>query len=75
MSPHYLSDMLRKETGKSAQDHIYSFLIDRAKTLLLSSEETISQIAYVLGFEYPQHFSKLFKTKTGMSPAEYRNLN
>jgi AraC-like DNA-binding protein len=75
MSPHYLSDMLRKETGKSAQDHIYSFLIDRAKTLLLSSEETISQIAYVLGFEYPQHFSKLFKTKTGMSPAEYRSLN
>ena len=75
MSSHYLSDLLRKVTGRSAQDHIYSFLIDRAKTLLLSSEESISQVAYSLGFEYPNHFSKLFKSKTGMSPLEYRNLN
>ena len=75
MSAHYLSDMLRKETGRSAQDHIYNFLIDRAKTKLLSSEESISQVAFSLGFEYPNHFSKLFKSKTGMSPARYRNLN
>ena len=75
MSGHYLSDMLRKETGRSAQDHIYNFLIDRAKTKLLSSEESISQVAFSLGFEYPNHFSKLFKSKTGMSPARYRNLN
>ena len=75
MSSHYLSDMLRKETGKSAQEHIYNFLMEQAKTRLLSSEETISQIAYGLGFDYPQHFSKLFKSKTGISPAEYRNLN
>ncbi len=75
MSSHYLSDMLRKETGKSAQEHIYNFLINKAKTKLLSSMESVSQIAYELGFEYPQHFSKLFKSKTGVSPAEYRKVN
>jgi len=72
MSPHYLSDLLKKETGRSAQDHIYHFLIDRAKTRLLSTDEPIGQIAFGLGFEYPNHFSKLFKSKTGRSPAEYR---
>ena len=75
MSPNYLSDMLKKETGRNAQEHIHFFVIDKAKTQLLSSSESISQIAYGLGFEYPQHFSKIFKAKTGMSPAEYRNLN
>ena len=75
MSSHYLSDMLRKETGSGAQEHIYSYMIDKAKTQLLSSSGSISQIAYGLGFEYPQHFSKIFKAKTGMSPAEYRNLS
>jgi AraC-like DNA-binding protein len=75
MSSHYLSDMLRKETGKSAQEHIYNFLINRAKTKLLSSSDTVSQIAYELGFEYPQHFSKLFKSKTGVSPNQYRKVN
>lgn len=75
MSPHYMSDMLRKETGRSAQDHIHYFLIDRAKTKLLSTDEPISQIAYSLGFGYPNHFSKLFKSKTGMSPMEYRSRN
>ncbi|MCT4644410.1 MAG: helix-turn-helix domain-containing protein [Carboxylicivirga sp.] len=72
MSSHYLSDMLRKETGKSAQEHIYNFLINKAKTKLLASSDTVSQIAYELGFDYPQHFSKLFKSKAGNSPAEYR---
>lgn len=75
MSSHYLSDMLRKETGKSAQEHIYNFLINRAKTMLLSSADSISRIAYDLGFEYPQHFSKLFKSKTGQSPAAYRKAS
>lgn len=75
MSPHYLSDLLKKETGKSGQEHIHTFVIERAKSALLSTTEQISQIAYDLGFEYPQHFSKLFKSKTGMSPAEYRSLN
>ncbi len=75
MSPHYLSDLLRKETGRSAQEHIYYFLIDKAKTCLLSSKEPISQVAYSLGFDYPNHFSKLFKKKTGLSPAQYRKEN
>jgi len=72
MSAHYLSDLLKKETGKSAQEHIYVYLIERAQNLLLATNETISGIAYSLGFEYPQHFSKLFKAKTGMSPGAYR---
>lgn len=75
MSPNYLSDMLKKETGRNAQEHIHYYMIEKAKTELLSSSESISQIAYSLGFEYPQHFSKIFKNKTGMSPVEYRNMN
>lgn len=75
MSSHYLSDLLKKETGLNAQEHIYQYVISRAKTLLLSSKESISQIAYGLGFDYSQHFSKLFKSKTGISPGEYRKLN
>lgn len=73
MSANYLSDLLKKETGLNAQQHIHQFVIERAKTQLLNSREQISRIAYGLGFEYPQHFSKLFKAKTGMSPAEYRS--
>lgn len=72
MSSSYLSDLLKKETGKTAQQYIQDKVIDRAKTLMLSSNERVSQIAYELGFEYPQHFSKLFKANTGMNPSEYR---
>ena len=75
MSPNYLSDMLKKETGKNAQEHIHYHLIENAKTKLLGTTEPISLIAFSLGFEYPQHFSKIFKAKTGMSPVEYRNMN
>ena len=75
MSGPYLSDLLRTETGRSAKDHIHRYLIDQAKTKLLNSNDTVSQIAFSLGFDYPQNFSKLFKSKTGMSPSEYRNLN
>lgn len=75
MSASYLSDLLKKETGRTAQQHIQDKIIDRAKTLLLSTDEQVGQIAYGLGFEYPQHFSKLFKNQTGMSPAQYRKLN
>jgi AraC-like DNA-binding protein len=75
MSGSYLSDLLKIETGRSAKDHIHAFIIEKAKTTLLNSSESISQIAFDLGFEYPQHFSKLFKSKTKMSPSEYRNLN
>lgn len=75
MSPNYLSDLLKKETGKNAKDHIYAFVVNRAKTKLLGTTNSVSEIAYDLGFEYPQHFSKLFKSKTGMSPVKYRTQN
>lgn len=74
-SSSYLSDLLKKETGKTAQEHIHLFVIEKAKNQLLSSKNSISQIAYSLGFQYPQHFSNLFKSRTGLSPSEYRNLN
>ncbi|MFV1885506.1 MAG: helix-turn-helix domain-containing protein [Balneola sp.] len=74
-SSNYLSDLLKKETGKTAQEHIHFFVIERAKNTLLNSELSISEIGYSLGFEYPQHFSNLFKSKTGLSPSEFRNLN
>ncbi len=72
-SPNYLGDLLKKETGKNTQEHIYFHLIEKAKTMLLGTEEPVYRIAHTLGFEYQQHFSKLFKRKTGMSPTEYRN--
>ena len=75
LSPNYLSDLLKKETGKNAQDHIHHYLIEEAKINLLNTNDTVSEIAFNLGFEYPQYFSKLFKSKTGTTPAEYRNLN
>jgi len=74
-SSSYLSDLLKKETGKTAQEHIHLFVIDKAKNKLLNSNNSISEIGYSLGFEYPQHFSNLFKAKTGFSPSEYRILN
>ncbi len=74
-SANYLSDLLKKETGKTAQEHIHLFVIEKAKNKLLNSKTSISEIGYSLGFEYPQHFSNLFKSKTGFSPSEYRNLN
>ncbi len=75
MSDHYLSDLLKAETGKSAKEHIDLFLIEKAKHLLIRSDQTISEIAYDLGFNYPNHFSKLFKSKTGMTPNEFRRGN
>jgi AraC-like DNA-binding protein len=75
LSPSYLSDLLKKETGKNAQEHIHFYLIEEAKTLLLNSDKNINEIAFVLGFEYPQYFNKLFKQKTGKTPVEFRNLN
>lgn len=75
LSPSYLSDLLKKETGMSAQDHIHYYLIEEAKNILLNTDHSVSEVAYALGFEYPQYFSKLFKQKTGQSPVAYRNLN
>ncbi|MEM6269622.1 MAG: helix-turn-helix transcriptional regulator [Bacteroidota bacterium] len=75
LSPKYLSDLLKRETGKTTQEHIHYFLIEKAKSSLLNTTMAISEIGYSLGFAYPQHFSNLFKRKTGYSPSEYRNLN
>ncbi len=75
LSPGYLSDLLKKETGMNAQDHIHYYLIEEAKNVLLNTDHAVGEIAYTLGFEYPQYFSKLFKQKTGMTPVEYRNIN
>jgi AraC-like DNA-binding protein len=75
LSPSYLSDLLKKETSKNAQEHIHFYLIEEAKNILLNSEKNINEIAFDLGFEYPQYFNKLFKKKTGKTPMEYRNLN
>jgi len=71
-SSDYLSDLLREETGESGRDHIHRALIEAAKKRLAASTETVSEIAYGLGFEQPQHFSKLFKQKTGSSPGQWR---
>jgi AraC-like DNA-binding protein len=73
LSPNYFSDLLKSETGKNTQEHIHYHLLEKAKTLLVSSEKNINEIAYELGFEYPQNFSKLFKRKVGISPTEFRN--
>jgi AraC family transcriptional activator of pobA len=72
LSANYLSDMLRASTGQSAQQHIQQKLIDKAKALLSTTELSVSEIAYQLGFEYPQLFSKLFKNKTNQTPKEFR---
>ena len=75
MSAHYLSDLLRNLTGMNTQQHIHAYLIERAKSLLATTQLSVSEIAYELGFEYPQHFNRLFKNKTGVTPLEYRNAN
>lgn len=75
LSAKYLSDLLKKETGKAAQEHIHLFVIEKAKNILLNSKQSVSEVAYSLGFDYPQHFSNLFKSKTGWSPSEFRGLN
>ncbi|RXK85489.1 helix-turn-helix domain-containing protein [Filimonas effusa] len=75
LSANYLGDLLKKETGMNTQDHIHYFLIEAAKGHLRNTDKSISEIAYSLGFEYPQYFSKLFKQKTGNTPQQFRNLN
>lgn len=72
LSPRYLSDMLRSLTGQNAQQHIHEKLIEKAKEKLSTTGLTVSEIAYELGFEHPQSFSKLFKIKTHLSPLEFR---
>ena len=72
ISASYLSDMLRSLTGQNAQQHIHHKLIEKAKERLSTTSLSVSEVAYELGFEHPQSFSKLFKTKTNLSPLEFR---
>nr|WP_299386429.1 helix-turn-helix transcriptional regulator [Allomuricauda sp.] len=74
-SINYLGDLIKSETGKSAKDYIQDYVVDKAKTKLLGTTENISQIAYSLGYEHPQGFNKLFKSKVGINPSQFRNLN
>ncbi len=73
VSPNYLSDLLRSLTGQSTQQHIQNKLIEKAKEILTTTSKSVSEIAYQLGFEYPQSFSKLFKNKTQVSPLQFRH--
>lgn len=73
LSPNYFGDLMRKETGKTAQEHIRLKLIDKAKDMVMDTSRSISQISYELGFQYPQHFTRLFKKVTGITPNEYRD--
>jgi len=72
LSPNYFSDLLKSETGKNTQEHIHYHLLEKAKTILVSSDKSINEIAYELGFEYPQSFSKFFKKKVGVTPTIFR---
>lgn len=75
LSANYLGDLIKKETGKSALDHIQLTLINNAKERMFDTSKTISEIAYELGFQYPQHFSRVFKQLVGSTPMEYRSNN
>jgi len=75
LSANYFGDLIKKETGVSAQEYIQSKVINVAKERIFDNSKSISEIAYDLGFKYPQHFTRLFKQKTGVTPVEYRNLN
>jgi len=75
LSPNYLGDLLKKETGRNTKDHINDYMVEKAKTALLGSGSSISEIAYGLGFNYPHYFSRLFKQKTGLTPQQYRETS
>lgn len=75
LSANYFGDLIKKETGKTAQEYIQSKVIDIAKERIFNINKSISEVAYELGFKYPQHFTRLFKQRVGQSPNEYRNLN
>lgn len=75
LSANYFGDLIKKETGKSAQEYIQNKIIDVAKNQILGNNKTVNEIAYDMGFKYPQHFSRLFKQRVGYTPNEYRNLN
>ena len=75
LSVNYFGDLIKKETGKSAQEHIQLKLIDIAKERIFDTGKSLSEIAYELGFKHPQHFSRMFKNETGYTPNQFRSLN
>lgn len=75
LSPNYFGDLIKKETGNTALDYIQSRLIEEAKLRMFNPGQSINNIAFQLGFKYQQHFTRLFKQKTGITPNEYRSLN
>lgn len=75
LSSNYFGDLIKKETGQSAKEYMLNKLIDVAKNKVYQHDKTVNQIAYELGFKYPQHFTRLFKQRVGHTPNEYRNLN
>lgn len=75
LSPNYFGDLVKRESGVTAQDYIQNALLGRAKMLLLSGDGNVSQTAYALGFQYPQHFIRFFKRKTGVTPKEFFSNN
>lgn len=75
LSANYFGDLLKKETGKSALEYIQAKMIDLAKEKIFDKRKSISEIAYEMGYKYPQHFTRLFKQRVGMSPLEYRSVN
>ena len=74
LSPNYFGDLIKKETGKTAQEYIQNKLIDTAKEMIAGTNKTVSEIAYDLGFQYSQHFNRVFKKNVGQTPNEYRKL-
>jgi AraC family transcriptional regulator, transcriptional activator of pobA len=74
LSPSYFGDMIKKETGKTAQEFLQNKLIDVAKEKIFDRSKSLSQVAYDLGFKYPQHFTRLFKQVVGTTPTEYRSM-
>lgn len=75
LSANYFGDLVKKETGKTAQEYIHSKIIHIAKEKIFDINKSVNQIAFEMGFKYPQHFARLFKKRVGMSPQEYRMLN
>ena len=72
LSPNYFGDLVKRETGRTPQEYIQSKLIDRAKQMLAGTERSVSEIAFQLGFQYSQHFNRMFKKNVGLTPSEYR---
>lgn len=73
LSPNYFGDLVKKETGKTAQEYIQRHIVEQAKDMLFGTNQTVSEIAYRLGFQYPNHLSRMFKKVVGKSPKEFRS--